>query len=256
MNCLDFHREKLADPRRLSAAAQTHACGCTSCMAFAQSVDESETQIERILAVPVPEGLAARVLLQRRNAARPAWRVWALAASVVLSIAVGFNTLKATGPGADAKYAAYVIEHVVESPESFTTLLNTGNDALDMAMRSVGGRIKEPLGRVRYIKLCPVGKDFGWHIVLETPQGLATLILVPNRQIGSAESASMSGWSALVRPIRKGYYAVVTDSTHATEIVDRQIKTRVEWVAARDDLSGWQIASSSDFTSPFFPPKN
>ena len=255
MNCLYFHREKLADPRRLSVAAQDHASDCASCLAFAQSVDESEAQIERALATPVPEGLAARVLLQRRNAALPAWRAWALAASIVLGIAVGFNTLKIAGPDPDAKYAAYAIEHVVESPESFTTLLNTGNDALDMAMRSVGGRIKEPLGRVRYIKLCPVGEDFGWHIVFETPQGLATLILVPNRHIGSAKSVFLSGWSALVRPIRKGYYAVVTDSPHATEIVDRQIKTQVEWVAVRDEFTGLHMASLSDFTPPMPPAK-
>ena len=256
MNCLDFHREKLADPRRISTAAQAHACDCASCMAFAQSVDESEAQIERVLAVPVPDGLAHRLLLRRQNAARPAWRAWALAASIVLSISVGFNTLKIAGPGADAKYATYAIEHVVESPESFTTLLNTGADALDMAMHSVGGRIKEPLGRVRYIKLCPVGDDFGWHIVFETPQGPATLILVPNRHIGSSESASRGGWSALARPIRKGYYAVVTDSTLTTGIVDRQIKNQVEWVAARDELTGLHMASLSDFTPPMPPAKS
>ena len=250
MNCLDFHREKLADPRRLSVAARGHASDCASCLAFAQSVDESEAQIERALATPVPEGLAARVLLQRRNAARPAWRAWALAASIVLSIAVGFNALKTAAPVEDAKYATYVIEHVVESPESFTTLLNTGPDALNEAIRSVGGKIKEPIGRVRYIKLCPVGKDFGWHIVFETPQGLATLILVPNRQIGLAESASMGGWSALVRPARMGYYAVVTASAENTEIIDRQIKKRVEWVARRDESAGLQVASLSDSANP------
>ena len=247
MSCLDFHREKLADPRRLSVAAQAHARGCASCMAFAQSVDEAETQIERVLAVPVPDGLAERVLLRRRHAPRPAWRVWALAASIVLSIAVGFNTLYRTSPNDYEKYAKYAIEHVVESPESFTTERNTGSDALNMAMRSVGGRIKEPIGRVRYIKLCPVGEDSGWHIVFETPQGLATLILVPDRQIGSAASVSVSGWSALVRPTSKGYYAVVTESAQTSEIIDRQIKQRVEWAAARDDFTGLHVASLPDF---------
>ena len=254
MNCLEFHREKLADPRRLSVAAQAHARDCPSCMAFALSVDESEAQIERALAVPIPEGLAERVLLRRRNPARPAWRAWALAASVVLSIAVGLLTMKSTSSNEYAKYATYAIEHVVESPESFTTLRNTGSDALNEAMRSVGGRIREPIGRVRYIKLCPVGEDFGWHIVFETPQGLATLILVPNRQIASAASASESGWSALVRPARKGYYAVVTQSAETTGIIDRQIKKRVEWAAVRDEFTGLHVASLSDFAPRYSLP--
>ena len=228
MNCLDFHREKLTDPRRLSVSAQAHERDCPSCLAFAQSVDESEAEVGRALAVHVPDGLAERVLLLRRNAARPAWRAWALAASIVLGVAVSFNTLRSNFSD---EYAIYGIEHVVESPESFTTLLNTESVALDEAMHSVGGSIKEPIGRVRYVKLCPIGKDFGWHIVFETPQGLATLILVPNRRIGSAASASRSGWSTLVTPTRQGYYAVVTESAKKTEIIDQLIKKRVAWAA-------------------------
>src|SRR5258706_134775 len=57
MNCLEFHREKLADPRRLSAEAQAHAHACASCAAFARSVDESDQGLEEVLASPVPDGL-------------------------------------------------------------------------------------------------------------------------------------------------------------------------------------------------------
>ena len=56
-------------------------------------------------------------------------------------------------------------------------------------MRNFGGEIKEPLGRVRYIRLCPVGTGTGWRIVFETPQGLATLILVPDQHIAAPAAA-------------------------------------------------------------------
>ena len=56
-------------------------------------------------------------------------------------------------------------------------------------MCNFGGEIKEPLGRVRYIRLCPVGTGTGWRIVFETPQGLATLILVPDQHIAAPAAA-------------------------------------------------------------------
>ena len=81
MNCIDFHRAKLAHPRHLPAAAHEHAAQCAACAAFARSVDESERDLERSLATPVPDGLAERILLGVQ-ARRPARRRWALAATV------------------------------------------------------------------------------------------------------------------------------------------------------------------------------
>ena len=251
MNCLDFHRHKLADPRRLSAAAQSHAHECRECCAFAQSVDTADARIERALNVTVPEGLAERVLLRHSRATRPAWGAWALAASVVLAAAVGFNPfggippaeLKSTPPAPSAQstppnastsaspleYARLAIEHVAEEPGSFTKLYNTEPGVFREAIRSVGAELREPIGRVRYVKLCPWGAKSGWHIVFETRQGLATLILVPNTQIDAAATATANGWSAIVQPAQSGYYAVVTGSAKATQFVDRLVTERIKW---------------------------
>ena len=67
MNCLEFRHEKLADPRRLSAEALAHLEQCALCDAFARSVDESEARLAEMLRVPVPDGLAERAILRRKN---------------------------------------------------------------------------------------------------------------------------------------------------------------------------------------------
>ncbi len=226
MNCLEFHREKLADPRRLSAEAQAHANDCPSCAAFARSVDEGERDLQRALAVPVPEGLADRVLLRARGR-RALWQVWALAAGVALAVTFGILFY---GKSQD-EYARLAIEHVVMEPESLTTVRNADAEAFRALLQSSGGTLKAPLGTVRYIKLCPVEDGTGWHIVLETPEGLATLIIVPGKTLSAAQVASTGGWSALVRPTRRGYYAVVTTSSRATSRLDRLISERIEWRA-------------------------
>jgi len=229
MNCLEFHRAKLADPRRLPLEAQSHAAQCAACAAFANSVDEAERDVERALAAPVPEGLADRILL-RVHGARPAWKVWALAASIVLGIGLGVAALLYPTPAGE-HYAREAIEHVIAEPESFTTVHLADVPSLDELIRTSGGRLKAPLGNVRYVKLCPVEGGTGWHIVFETPEGLATLLVIPGQPLGTTQHASSAEWSALARPTRRGYYAVVTPSAQKTSHVDQLIRERIDWDA-------------------------
>lgn len=226
MNCLDFHREKLADPRRLSAEACAHAQTCASCGAFARSVDETERGLEQALATPVPEGLADRIILRSHTRNRT-WRAWALAAGVVLAIAAGLTGLR---PGED-RYARLAIEHVVMEPESLTSPRNAGPEAFRAALQAFGGSVRQPLENVRYVTLCPVDGGFGWHVVFDTPEGLATLILVPDKPLRSVQHASTRGWSALARPTKHGYYAIVTSSQAATARAERLLRERVDWDA-------------------------
>jgi hypothetical protein len=227
MNCLEFRRLKLADPKRLPEDAQAHANDCPACLAFARSVDESEAALELALAVPVPEGLADRILLRQSGQRRASWKALALAASIVLTVAAG---IIAIGRDADSgNPARLAIEHVLDEPESLTTHYNADPQRFAEIVRDLGGNIREPIGRVRYIKRCPVEQGSGWHVVFETPQGLATLILVPDRPIIGAATANLGRWTARVEPIRGGYYALVTDSAGSNSAVNRLIKQRIDW---------------------------
>jgi hypothetical protein len=225
VNCLDYRRAKLSDPRRLPPEAQAHERECAQCLAFAREVEAMDASVAETLAVRVPEGLAERALLRRRPA-RWRWTPWALAAGIVLAVAAVVHPLK---PDPSEQYARLAIEHVVMEPESLTS--ERGNDPaiVQAALRSFGGTLKEPIGRVRYVRLCPVEGGTGLHIVFETPEGLATLILVPDKRIASAAVADAAGWNALVQPAPRGYYAVVTQSRAGTVAADRLIRQRIDW---------------------------
>jgi len=228
MNCIEFHRVKLAEPRRLPAPAQAHAAQCAACAAFAKSVDEDERELEQVLATPVPDGLADGILLGV-HAQRQAWKAWALAASLLVAVALGLAAYLLRSPEGD-QYARLAIEHVALEPESFTTLHGADAQALgEMIRTSGGGTLKAPLGTIRYVKLCPVDTGTGWHIVFETPDGLATLLIVPGKPPALLQRASSSEWNALVRPTRNGYYAVVMPSAAKTAQVDRLVRERIDW---------------------------
>lgn len=226
MNCLDFRRTKLADPARLPDEARAHLADCAPCAAFAREVDEKERELERALAIPVPEGLADRAILHSRSP-RQAWWRWALAASVALLLAFGASQLLLTR-STDA-YARLAIEHVVMEPESLTSVHNADAEAFRAVVQNFGATLKEMPGTIRYVRLCPVEDGFGWHVVFETPQGLATIILVPGKRLPAPQTVSTAAWSALARPVHGGYYAIVTPSAVTTASFDKMIRNCILW---------------------------
>ena len=116
MNCLAFRRAKLADPNRLSAAARAHEQGCPGCLVFARRIDANEKRIVRALTVPVPEGLADRVILGAtgRRPSSP-YRLWALAATVVLSTGIGLAWFARAPVEPQYNFAASAIDSEVTS---------------------------------------------------------------------------------------------------------------------------------------------
>lgn len=235
LNCLAFRRAKLADPLRLSAEALAHVAGCPLCQAFARRIDANEKRLARALAVPVPEGLADRMVLGAtgRKPSSP-YRLWALAASLLLTTGIGLAWL--TRPPSEPQYdfAASAIAHVKHEPESFTTIKDADPARFAAILAGFGADLRAPIGTLRYVKLCPVPEGTGWHFVFETEAGLVTLLLIPGHQPrGKNLFAERDGMSALVRAAGRGYYVIVAETRAKVESTDRLLKQRINWTALR-----------------------
>src|SRR5262249_49910913 len=151
MSCLEFRREKLADPRRLSDGARAHAAGCATCSAFERDFDRAELRIERALATPVPEGLAERILSSIGS--QGSWRGWAVAASVVAALG-GF--LLGNSGETENVYARLAIEHVAMEPESLDSTDSADPRAFLAPVRGFGGTGRRLAGQAAYRAPRPV----------------------------------------------------------------------------------------------------
>ncbi|MEC5387782.1 DUF3379 family protein [Uliginosibacterium sp. H3] len=228
--CLDFRREKLADPKRISSAAQEHLASCSMCQAFARRIDKTEAAVAETLSVPLPEGLNDRILLRVHKGRKSAWRALALAASVVLTVAVSLHIGNESG-GDSAQLAMAAAAHAGDETAEIHSHKSLDASQFGLVLSNFGGAMQQPLGQVRYIHFCPIeGFGMGWHIAYDTPQGKVTLLLIPGKHGGpDTQTVQLEGMQVRVQRAGQGYYAIITNSMPSLEAADRDLKTKVRW---------------------------
>lgn len=226
MNCLEFRRQKLQDPRRLTDDTSAHVSVCSACHSFAQEIDETDRGFLLTTLSDIPPGLEERILLRRKSSTWLRAQRLALAASVLLMAGLAYTFWAGL---LHANYAQLAIQHVSDEPDSFISKRNDDTEFFRKAVSDFGGRVNGPLGKVRYMKLCPENGAAGWHIVLETKYGLATLILIPGKSFPGESVANDAGLHALARAAGRGYYAVVTSTPETTAAVQTLLQEQIAW---------------------------
>jgi hypothetical protein len=227
-NCIDFRREKLADPRHLSEAAEEHLIACPPCQGFSRRVNAQERALQQAVAIDVPDGLAERIIVSGRSSTRAPLKLWALAASVVLSVGMGAQFWHAAP---DRERVALAVEHVKHEPEALMSTRLIAPERVAQVFESFGAEVQVPLSAVRYVKLCPVPGGTGWHIVFDTEKGPATLLLLPQLMPDKARTitASYGGLGVHVEAGGQGMFAVVAGDKEQARAAANMLHRHVSW---------------------------
>ena len=219
MNCLDSRRSLLAAPRERSAEHAAHIAACDDCARLARRLTDLDARIGDAAMVPVPDALAHRVLLARRR--RPL-RQYAAAAAIVLASAVAVSApqlwdaftpttpAEAVGPTHPAVSAiALVLEQL---PAYLDEAHSDDPAAMTDALKRLGLSMKHDGAAVEYAGKCYLPSGECEHLVLNTPDGQVSVILVPDYPVGSRVLVADRRMTALVSPAGSGGYIVVAGS--------------------------------------------
>lgn len=222
MNCLDFRREILVNPRAATEHAQRHARDCAACVDFQARATALDAEIAAVLEVSVAEGLEERILLAacsgRRDSRR---RFLAMAASLAGVAVVGAGAFIATR---DDPAALAGIDFVVEEEANAILTAKAADPAeLVRAVQTLGLDLPSQLGEVRYIGTCPFQGTIAHHVIVTTPQGKATLLLLPDKPLDHRGAASARGLRSIVRPAGRGSAAVIAESSRGLERVEQMV---------------------------------
>jgi hypothetical protein len=221
MNCLDFRRDILANPRQLAEAARAHSLECAGCRDFLDRQRDLDAELFAALQVPTPDGLADRILVARGlRPARPPW-AWATAATIVL--AVGIAWVGGSRIGGDA-LGREAIAHVIHEPQALSTAHAVANDMLPALLADQGMKAVVSLGQVSYATFCPMGERIARHLVVRTAEGPVTLLLMPDDPAGRRRALTEGdGLAALVLPAARGSVAIVAASSAQVLAVERAL---------------------------------
>ena len=220
MNCLEFRRLILADPRRLGAEAAEHAGQCAGCKEFLARTLDEEALLARALRVAVPEGFHARILDRAEARSRVRWL--ALAASVLVAVAIALTV----GWARNDELALAGINFVVlEEAQSITDAAPTDWNALVRVAREMGVSLPDQLGEMRYICVYPFTAGAAHHLLVKTPLGKVTLLLIADRALASRAAAAAYGLNAAVLPAAKGTIVIIGDSPRSVERAEMLLKS-------------------------------
>lgn len=235
MTCFEFRRLLLVQPRELSSGQHAHATGCASCARAAQdaaAIDSARAQ--RVLAVSAPDALADRILLRQKMRGGPRYGLWAVAAMLVLAVGIGARVYRshdsdretvATARSVGANNPAVAaISFVLDHEPRLLQENRSGDPAVMRAgFQKLGLRIPGGPVNVRYLGKCPVPGGTGDHVVLETPEGRVTVILVPDYPVGSRVMVADRNMTALASPRGAGGYIVVARSPETIKQIERML---------------------------------
>jgi len=208
-----------ADPAGSRAELEEHLQDCASCRRFREEMRTLDANIRRALERP-PEFLGT----PRFTAG---WRPWALAASVLLAM---LAVLSVWLLRPSDTLAREVVAHVQEEPESWLARQHVDAHSIDEALRGAGVRLDITSDRITYAQSCWFHDHYVPHLVVQTAQGPATVLILRNQRVSQRRTFHEAGMSGVIVPAPQGSIAVLTRAGADVDATAQLMQQDVRWL--------------------------
>jgi len=192
MNFSDFKRILNSDPASPDPVYQAARRSGPEFVLAAAASDAFEQRLAEAGRLPTPADLADSLKALALDAAPVQPSVlysfrYALAATVILAVSVVLLLPQLNRP--EESVEAFLADHFSHDGQEVLARAGTpNNEALASMLARFDLQMSPELaGQVRYIKRCPTPEGRGLHLVLDTPQGLVTVIFMPRLQVTEGE---------------------------------------------------------------------
>ena len=226
MNCEHARLLIGADPASVPAELEEHLRECHACSTFRTEMLSLEGRIQRVLQEP-PLSAPVTTLVPRPRA-QPLWRQWALAASILVATAVVLGTWVLRPSDTLARD---LVNHVKGEPESWLSERHVDAAELAAALNGAGVALDLSADKIVYAQSCFFHGHYVPHLVLQTSQGPATVLLLRHESVTARRAFHEGGMSGIIVPAQGGGGIAVIQRTR-TDVAPlaQEMQQDVRWL--------------------------
>jgi hypothetical protein len=235
MNCEEARELIGAEPESASAQLLAHLETCADCRSYRAQMLVLNTNIRRALELSLPPAPQSKVVafpgtsradqagVTRLKSRRP--HGLAIAASLAAGLLVAI-TLWLGRP--NESLAAEIVTHVEHEPDSWTRTATVSAAQLAAVLDRSGVKIGPGMGTVVYASSCWFRGRYVPHLVVSTPSGPVTVMILKSEPLESTQSFSEDGYSGLLVPSLGGAVAILSRTAMALDQPARDVARALE----------------------------
>ena len=209
MNCLECRRLTLINPDDEHPARLAHLESCPQCASFAADLQAQDELIREATTVDLPEGFAARILLNQtlqHQSRRPTRFVWLSLAASLLLAAVFLPSLIQ-----DAFYRPFETELISHVNAHDVLAQHGGHEDVSSAAKiekvlaASGAGLPADITNVIYASTCVVDGETMAHLLVEYGNNEYVVFLMPERDLDERQF-QRAGWEVFKSSICRSKY--------------------------------------------------
>lgn len=235
MDDLEFRRKAIIDPERQSKGFLQKAHESKANLQFVEDQLDFQHTLSKTLQVDVPDNLSDRIILSQQLAEhnktcriQQYYRYAAVVAAIIV-LALG-STLFLPTQNNPQQFTQQIIDHLYEDTHALNVNMDIPKNSIDSMLASYGGKLSAPIGNVSFLGHCIIGKHTGIHLVLRTPQGLVTVIILPTDTIQDEQQIADNQFKGVIYPSHKGSIAIISEATETIAATRERIEHSLNWL--------------------------
>ncbi|GAA5219129.1 DUF3379 family protein [Corallincola platygyrae] len=240
MDDLELRRRLYAAPNEQDDEIRAALASSPQNQQFADELKQLDSKLADAMKVPVPEGLADRIILSQSmeqfRQERKRTRVHlALAASVAFAVGISFSLLKGT-----PKHEFDIVEHALAHVYGEQDHLGDIDEGLrfqqvNSKLAKWGGSLNKDIGHIYFANFCDFDGTRSLHLIVDDDQGQrVTVFFVPDDQSPAEEVFTDGKMNGKVHHFPKskghGMSMVVLSSPNANlDNVEAKLEKSLKW---------------------------
>jgi hypothetical protein len=224
------------DPHTVPPELAEHLAGCPECAKFQREMTALDDNIRLALeqaplgaapldATPATVTPITKAPTAQRRKRASSWSGWALAAGVAALSMIAVWTLRPND-----SLAHDVVAHIQYESKSWSSNEQVTAAEVKETLARAGVAIDMDSDKVMYAHSCMFRGHVVPHLVVSTPQGPVTVMVLPHESVKHRMNFHEDGMTGVITPAPHGSLAVIMQGNENIDAVAQQVQQSVHWL--------------------------